>query len=194
MNLSKRTKTGLMFLGIIAFLNTFFGIGYAEISAVDLVVSGTASIKKQEGIMITKVAYFNGINVDNKLSTINDFYQTTMDSTIVLNNDLASTITYQVMIQNTFQEDYTFAGVVYDPNFYDNPNIVYEISGINVGDKINPNEIKTLMITFKYSGTSLSNNTLNSFLNFKFQKEEIIPTTNIQNAIEKSQESSEEEK
>ena len=187
MNLSKRTKTSLIFLGIIVVLTTFLGVGYAQIAAVDLVITGTASIKKQEGIMITNVIYFNGTNVNSKLSAINDFYQTTMDSTIVLNNDLESNITYQINIQNTLNEEYIFAGVVYDPNFYDNQNIIYEISGINIGDKIKPNEIKTLMITFKYNGTSLINNTLNSFLNFKFQKEEAISTENIQNIIEENQ-------
>ena len=187
MNLSKRTKTSLIFLGIIVVLTTFLGVGYAQISALDLVITGTASIKKQEGIMITNVIYFNGTNVNSKLSAINDFYQTTMDSTIVLNNDLESNITYQINIQNTLNEEYIFAGVVYDPNFYDNPSIIYEISGINIGDKIKPNEIKTLMITFKYNGTSLINNTLNSFLNFKFQKEEVISTENIQNIIEENQ-------
>lgn len=186
MKLSKKTKITLIFLGIIVILSTFLGVGYAQISAVDLTISGKATMKKQEGIMITSINYVSGTNVNQNLSTINDFYQTTMDSTIVLNNDLASTITYQVSIQNTLNEAYTFAGVIYDPNFYDNANIVYEVSGINIGDKIEPNEIKTLMITFKYNGTILLNNTLNSFLNFKFQKEEIIPANNIQTVIEET--------
>ena len=186
MKLSKKTKITLIFLGIIVILSTFLGVGYAQISAVDLTISGKATMKKQEGIMITSINYVSGTNVNQNLSTINDFYQTTMDSTIVLNNDLASTITYQVSIQNTLNEAYTFAGVIYDPNFYDNASIVYEVSGINIGDKIEPNEIKTLMITFKYNGTILLNNTLNSFLNFKFQKEEIIPVNNIQTVIEET--------
>ncbi len=186
MKLSKKTKITLIFLGIIVILSTFLGVGYAQISAVDLTISGKATMKKQEGIMITSINYVSGTNVNQNLSTINDFYQTTMDSTIVLNNDLASTITYQISIQNTLNEAYTFAGVIYDPNFYDNASIVYEVSGINIGDKIEPNEIKTLMITFKYNGTILLNNTLNSFLNFKFQKEEIIPVNNIQTVIEET--------
>ena len=186
MKLSKKTKITLIFLGIIVILSTFLGVGYAQISAVDLTISGKATMKKQEGIMITSINYVSGTNVNQNLSTINDFYQTTMDSTIVLNNDLASTITYQVSIQNTLNEEYTFAGVIYDPNFYDNASIVYEVSGINIGDKIEPNEIKTLMITFKYNGTSLLNSTLNSFLNFKFQKEEMTPVNNTQTSIEET--------
>ena len=186
MKSSKKTKITLIFLGIIVILSTFLGVGYAQISAVDLTISGKATMKKQEGIMITSINYVSGTNVNQNLSTINDFYQTTMDSTIVLNNDLASTMTYQVSIQNTLNEAYTFAGVIYDPNFYDNASIVYEVSGINIGDKIEPKEIKTLMITFKYNGTSLLNSTLNSFLNFKFQKEEMIPANNTQTSIEEA--------
>ena len=186
MKLSKRTKITLIFLGIIVILSTFLGVGYAQISAVDLTISGKATMKKQEGIMITSINYVSGTNVNQNLSTINDFYQTTMDSTIVLNNDLASTITYQVNIQNTLNEEYTFAGVIYDSNFYDNPSIVYEVTGINIGDKIEPNETKTLMIAFKYNGTSLLNSTLNSFLNFKFQKEEMTPVNNTQTSIEET--------
>ena len=173
MKLSKKPKITIVFLVAIVIISTFLGIGYAQISAVDLTIRGQATLKKQDGIIITDVVNYACNNADYNLSKINDYYQTTLDSTIVLNNDSASTISYQVNIKNNYNEEYFFEGVVYDPTFYDNLNITYEITGINIGDKILPNEVKTIIITFKYNGTNTLNNTLNAYLNFKFVKSKV---------------------
>ena len=60
--------------------------------------------------------------------------------------------------------------VLYDEEFYDNPNIVFEIkdTGFKIGDLINGKETKEIYITFKYkNGVLPENKTLNSNINFK---------------------------
>lgn len=59
----------------------------------------------------------------------------------------------------------------YADEFYDNADIIFSLDGIEKGDIVDPNTSKSFSIIFKYSNiTSITNNTLNSYLNFRFVK------------------------
>lgn len=154
----------------------FLGIGYSSISNISLDMTGTAELDRQTGIYITNIV--DGVNANS--SIIHTYYQTYMDSTVTLDSsDLTSTVSFQITIYNGTSSKQQFAGVVYDSSFYDNADIVYELSGLNVSDIVTPGNSVTFTITFKYkSGLStITNNELNSYLNFKF--EEIVEYTPV---------------
>ena len=175
----KNKKKKLLFsFFILIILSTFFlGIGYAQISDIIVSVSGTASADRQEGLVISDISYLSSVNANIGESNINTYFQNILDSTITLNSDPTSSITYQVKIKNLTNENNYFKSVIYDSMSYDNPNITYELSGINVGDIVRPNEEITFNLTFKYQGTDVSNNVLNSILLFKFKKESDVTVT-----------------
>lgn len=164
---------GILILTAIMFL----GIGYAQISGVTLTISGTAKTAGQRGFLISDISYVSDNNANVANSKINTYYQTMMDSTINLNNDPNSSITYQVTIVNSLQEAKTYSDTIYDDSFYDNSDITFEVTGISPGEAISPGQTKTFNITFKYAEVKANyeNTILNSYLNFKF--EDPIPTT-----------------
>ena len=159
----------------------FLGVGYAQISNINLLVNGSATATKQEGIVISGITYLSNVNADLDHSKINTYYQTTMDSKIVLGASSDSSITYQVSIKNLTDETREFKGANFDESFYDNPEIDFEINGLNIGDTLDPGETKTFTVTFKYKEpkASYDSNVLNSYLNFTFGKsiiDEFAPT------------------
>ena len=167
-----------LFLFVVLFgMVAFLGVGYAQITGINLELSGTASLSGQTGIVISNISYSSSVATDPSESSINTYYQTMLDSTIVLGNDTTSSITYQITIRNLTDENYVFSNVVYDDDFYDNNNITYELNGISHGSVLSANQSVTFNVTFKYTGTDISNNTLNSFLNFKFKKENYVTVT-----------------
>ena len=162
----KNTISILCLTMVVAVL--FLGIGYARISAIPLNITGNAQMDRQTGVVLSKIQYANGHLVDPSSSTINTYYKTLMDSTIVLGQDSSSFITYNISVKNLTNIDYMYSGVVYDQNFYDNDLISFQVSGINHGDSLVAGEEKTFQVTFQYAGSDVSNNVLNSYLNFKF--------------------------
>lgn len=163
-------KNGFIFLITIVLATFFLSIGYAQIADVYLNITGSASADKQTGIAISNVSYQSNSGTDPSLSSINMYYQTILDSHIVLGNDSSSTITYQVSITNLTNEEYVYKGSTFDNNFYDNNNITYDINGIIAGDSLPAGQTATFNITFHYDGTNTTNNTLNSYINFRFKK------------------------
>ena len=174
-----KNKHIIVMMIIIATL--FLGVGYAQISDIDLSVSGSASANKQEGVVISEITYLSNNNADVAHCKINTYYQTTMDSKIVLGTNSDSSITYQVSITNLTNETREFKGATFDESFYDNPEIDFEINGLNIGDSLAAGETKTFTVTFKYKEpkASYDSNVLNSYLNFIFGKsiiDEFSPT------------------
>jgi uncharacterized repeat protein (TIGR02543 family) len=163
-------KRSIIFIIVIIFATFLLSIGYAQISDVNLNISGYALADKQTGIAISNVTYQTNNGANPSLSSINMYYQTTLDSHIVLGNDSSSTITYQISIINMTNEDYVYNGSTYDNNFYDNTNITYDVNGLIVGDPLLAGQTATFNITFHYDGTDTSNTTLNSYINFRFKK------------------------
>lgn len=174
-----KNKHIIMMMIIISTL--FLGVGYAQISDINLLTTGSASANGQEGVVISGITYLSNNNADLDHSKINTYYKTTMDSKIVLGANSDSYITYQVSITNLTNEEREFKGATFDENFYDNPEIDFEINGLNVGDKLAAGETKNLTLTFKYKEQkdSYDSNVLNSYLNFTFGKsiiDEFSPT------------------
>ena len=159
----------LTFLIIIATL--FMGIGYASVNSISLDINGTLVAKEQDGVYIKSVKYIEDNNANTEQSTINNYYQTMLDSTIILSNiDLESSITYLITFYNNSNKNYYYSGTVFSNNFYDNNDIIYELNDISLGELIKPYSELSFSITFKYSSEidNITNNILNSYINFKF--------------------------
>ena len=162
-------------LGLIIIVTLIMGIGYANITGIDLSLSGVASASGQTGVVISNVTYLSNNNADVSNSNINTYYKSMVDSTITLRDDPNSSITYQVSIINLTNSAKEFKGVVYDSNFYDNEDIDFEVTGISIGDTIDPNETIVANLTFKYKEQQqhYDERVLNSYLNFKFDGQAI---------------------
>ena len=172
-------KKGPLFLTLIIFINLILGIGYAEFANIDLKIEGEASANSAKEVMITDIKYVTSTNTDHTLSVINEPYLTIMNSKIILENDLSSEITFKIKIKNNTDFPATYVEAIYDTEIgYDNTDIQFFLNGINTGNILNPKEEKEFTITFKYKEllSEITNNTLNSYINFKF---------NIQNKVAK---------
>ena len=160
-----------LFVMLIIIASLFMGIGYASINSVTMDISGDLIAKEQTGVYIKNVEYISSNNVNLELNEINNYYQTMLNSTITLSNsDTTSSITYLITIYNNSNENYFFKEVLYSDEFYDNNDIIYSLDGISKGDMIKPHSNLSFLLTFKYSNNTskITNNVLNSYLNFKF--------------------------
>ena len=165
------------------------GIGYAAINAITGEISGTVIAEQQNDVFITSVEYVSDVDADLGSSNITYYKGTYMQSTVKLSEtNPSSEITYKVTVYNNSTNTYPFLTTLFDEEFYDNPNIVFEIkdTGFKVGDLINGKETKEIYITFKYKdGVLPDNKTLNSNINFKIANpnrlvlaEDVISTGN----------------
>lgn len=161
-----KRRFNVLFAVLILISTLILGIGYAQVSGIDLTVDGSANAIQQNGLIITDVHYVSGVGVTPGDSSINSYYQTLLDSTIVLGGE-GSSITYEVTIQNISDIKKTFRDVLYSSDFYDNENIEIVLNGLNHGDMLRPGESVTFQITYQYSD-STNNPTLNSLINFCF--------------------------
>ena len=147
------------------------GIGYAAINSITGEISGTIIAEQQNDVFITSVEYVSDVEADLASSNITYYKGTYMQSTVKLSEtNPSSEITYKVTVYNNSENTYPFLTTLFDEEFYDNPNIVFEIkdTGFKVGDLINGKETKEIYITFKYKdGVLPENKTLNSNINFK---------------------------
>ena len=165
-------KNIIKYMSLIMLSTLLLGIGYASISDINLSLNGTAKLDKDKSVLITDASILSSSGVDSDLSTINNYFHTNLDSTIELDGE-TSTVTVQVKLLNNTSKDMAFKGIVYDENFYDNENITYELSGLNVDDVLKPNDEVTCTLTFKYSNYSQDvEKTLSSVLNFHFESGE----------------------
>ncbi len=156
---------------------TFLGIGYAQITDVNLYITGTVVAEAEKEVLITNIAFDSSNIADPNDSTIYDPYLTIMHSTIVLGNNTASTITYNVTIRNNTDADATYNKAIFtDELGYDNHDIEFVVSGIAKNDVLAPGAEVTFSITFKYidSLANVYNDTLNSYIRFDFNTEEKI--------------------
>lgn len=176
----KSLKLNFLFLLFVISSTFFLSIGYASLDSVTLDINGEVTTIPQSEIYITDVTYKTDSNADTENSKINQYYQTLMQSSIVLGNTPTSSITYLVTIYNSRDKTYIFKDVEYSDEFYDNPYIVFELNGLKEWDTIESKESLTFSITFHYLNNTIpDNNVLNSFLNFKF----IIETLDDTNVV-----------
>ena len=166
----------------------FFAIGYAAISPINLVLQGNAVAEAQEKVFIYDVKILNG-NEQIENQTKIDYYQTLLNSSIILEKDLNAQISFDVSIYNNDSQPYIYLNTSpdgYDQDFFPNKYITYELDGLNTGDKIESKSSKTFKITFKYIDGITDDdfakadfsNALNSYLGFNFvtNETEILDT------------------
>ena len=149
------------------------GIGYATLNSIMLNISGESIAMLQEGVFITEVNYSTSNGADIVNSNINATTGTLLNSSIVLSSsDSTSYITYSIKLLNSYDFNAYYIGTKYDTNFYDNSNIVFELSNNLVqGMVLSPGESIEFTITFKYKNGVIPSqriNKLNSYISFVF--------------------------
>lgn len=160
-----------LFPTLLLIATLFMSIGYAVSNSVVLGIGGEISVLEQNEVLITDVSYKSDVNAEIENSKIITTYHTMMNSSIALSKtDNTSSITYTITMYNKSENDYIFMGVKWDKEFYDNENIVFDIT---LADKymITSKQSVTFDITFKYASgitPSSSINVLESYLNFNF--------------------------
>lgn len=162
-------KIHLIFFIFIIFSTFFLSIGYASLNSIILDINGEVTAVPQTEIYITDVTYKNSTDADIENSKIQQYYQTLMQSSVVLGNTPTSSITYSVTVYNSSDIAYFFKEVEYSNEFYDNSNIIFELDGLQKWDSIESKQSLTFSITFKYADNNIPDTKiLNSYLNFKF--------------------------
>ena len=170
-------------LNVIIVATLFLSIGYAQITATNLQIEGTASAYEKEGVYVSNVAYSSSNNANVDASETKQRVGSTVTSKVVLGNSQTSSITYQITTTNSTANNYVYVGPAVSENFYSNNDIEYSISGINVGDRISPNDSKTFNLTYSYaSGHTPQTQTeeLDAYINFGFRELYMINYVNIQ--------------
>ncbi len=178
---TQRSSNNKIIYILLLFLATIFmGIGYAALDNVLLNVDGIATVLTQDVVHISSALYSSNNGADTEHSAINGYSATVLNSTVTLGSSSSSTITYEVTIYNETNDDYIYTGTSYSaPEFYDNTNITFDVTGMNAGYKLDAKTSKTFYITFKYSGSNTSNHVLNSYISFDFDKYYTITYQNI---------------
>ena len=163
-------KKWKILLMISFFLFSFTCVGYAALSD-SFVVSGNLGAGVQERVFITDVDVLSG----GSNTKVNTFSSTTLNSTVELDNNSSATTVLKVTFYNNTTTDYFFDDVVYldDPSAYDNTNITFSTSNFSSDNLLSKPVIKgngylTCEVTFEYVTSTISNNMLNSLLNFSF--------------------------
>ena len=91
MNIIRSKKKYFYVLFIFVVIITL-GIGYAEISDINLDVTGVADVDVASDVIITNVEYISSNNANDSDTVINDTYLTMLNSKLILGNSLDSTI------------------------------------------------------------------------------------------------------
>lgn len=180
--MKKELITFNKFSFLILIATFFMSIGYAAINLITLDIKGTVMAKPKEEIAIINAYLSDSLNANVENSNVN-YSETLLNNRIELSSvDASSYVTYTVTIKNNTINDYAFDGSKYDETFYDNPNITFELIGLNENDIIKSKESVTFDITFKYKNDEVSiNNVLNSYIDFDFKEFFTITYENIVN-------------
>ena len=163
-----------IFLIALTIASLFMCVGYASVNNITLDLAGDAGIKGNPMIYIVDAQIDPNSDANVASSAISLIYETLMESTVVLNNDVDSTLTMEITIRNATPHNTYFEEVVYGNNFYDNNNIDFVLTGLDVNQMVPARGSVTFTITFKYTDAYIETNpttftnTLNSYLNFKF--------------------------
>lgn len=164
----------------ILFSTLFMSVGYAIINSITLNITGEIAANSQEGIFITDYTYITDNKEEGESSEIVKAYGTLLNSNITLSSqDNTSQITYRIKLHSSYNEEYLFDGTSFSEEFYSNENITYEISNIQIGDKVQPKSDFEIDITFKYKDGVVPTteiNNLSSFINFRFIENKVTIT------------------
>lgn len=171
-----------IYTSILIIATLFLGIGYANVSNINLSINGDATLIQNENIEIKSVTLKEELNANTSESKVLNVAKTLLQTKVVLGSDKSSYVTYRVAIENNTSDDLYFIDVLKNENFYTNSQgnvntqIIYEVSGIKEYDVIEKDGGKlSFDLTFKYDVENsevinTSNQELNSYLNFKFRK------------------------
>ena len=165
----KLKKIGLLIMTLIVVSTLFLGIGYAQLTK-ELTVTGRAIARVADELFISDVVYDSDHNANTQNSTINSYSHTMMNSTIELGNTLDSTITYNITLYNNTSDNLLYVDTTYNNNFYDNPDIEFDLVGLDNTTTIGVRQSHTFSITFRYANnlSTITNSVLNSYLKFNF--------------------------
>ena len=178
-----RLKNYRSLLNILVVATLFLSIGYAQITASDLQISGIATAYQQEGVYVSNVAYGSSSYANTETSFTKQRVGATIESQIFLNNNQNASITYQITTTNRTTKPYIYIGPSVSEHFYSNTDIEYDVSGINVGDVIDPNDDITFNLTYSFAQNAqiYANETeLDAYINFGFREGFPITYSNIQ--------------
>lgn len=163
------------YLLIAIFIATvFMSIGYATVNSVTLDVGGKVSVEAFKGLFIYDINIDPNSNANLEGSKIDLFYETMVQSKVVLNNNVNSSLTMNVTIYNKSNDDVYYDNAIFGDSFYDNDNIDFTVNGITHGQKLAQGGNVSFTITFKYtdeykaSNPSEFDSILNSYINFRF--------------------------
>lgn len=180
---SSKFKKYNKLLNIIIVAMLFLGIGYAQITATNLEIEGTASAYEKEGVYVSNVTYQSSNNANVDASETKQRVGATITSKVILGNSQSSSITYQITTTNSTTSNYVYVGPAVSENFYSNNDIEYSISGINVGDRISPSDSRTFNLTYSYANghtPQTQTEELDAYINFGFRELYMISYVNIQ--------------
>ena len=174
----KKTKSKAFFPVLLVLASLFMSIGYATVNSVILDISGSLAAEAPLDIIITKVDQDDS---NDGYSLINFADGTLLNSTITLSNNVEDNepyVTLLISVYNNTSRTYAFNGTSYllDKDSYDNDNIIFDLEGIEKRDFLEPGDEKLIKVKFKYKDSSnITNNVLNSLINFDF-----VPVYNIE--------------
>ena len=100
MHKENKFKKYNMLLNIILVATLFLSIGYAQITATNLQIEGTAKAYEKEGVYVSGVSYSSSNNANVEASSTKQRVGATVASRIILGNSQTSSITYQVTATN----------------------------------------------------------------------------------------------
>ena len=116
-------------LNVILVATLFLSIGYAQITASNLQIEGTAKAFEKDGVYVSNVAYSSSNNANVEASSTKQRVGTTVASKVILGNSTSSSITYQITATNGTTKKYMYIGPAVSENFYSNNDIEYDITG-----------------------------------------------------------------
>ncbi len=150
----------------LSFMCLFTCVGYAALNS-EVVVVGSADI------VLPKEVYITSVDPSGTLggsAAVNSFVGTTINSHVQLGNDGVSTVTLHVSVFNNTIDYYAFKGVSYTEGegTYDNTNIKFNVTGINIDERIAPGASVDIDITFSYNRYLGASEDLSSVIDLHF--------------------------
>lgn len=142
----------------------FLTIGYAALSSSIYLEGKTSAVIR--GAFYIDTAYVSDNNSATE-STIVEFEDTNMYSSVTFGDLNTAFITYTVTIYNGTTTTKQFAGVNYNVSSSVSSKIEYELDDISIGDTVAPGSSKTFTITYKYKDGS-NPGTYNLDVTFRF--------------------------
>lgn len=168
---------------LIMILCLFMGVGYAAVNSVNLTIAGDIIAMELDDVVVTDISYKESSYATLDSSNVSVVSKTVLNSNIALSSTNSNSyITYTVTVLNTNTYDCFYNGAVFDSEFYDNQNIVFELSDNMIeGMFLKAGESLSFDIKFKYKDGVTPNssiNKLNAYINIDFPAVAVLQATN----------------